>query len=334
MRYSLQKIRLFAALCGLILLILYRDYAIIGAQDGITQCIQVIIPSLFPFFFITAYLNPLLLGISPAFIRRICKHFGIPIGCEGILLLGLVGGYPVGAQSISEAYHRGTICKNQAKILLGYCSNAGPAFIFGVIGQLFDSPIVPWLLWLIQILSALITGLLLPKDRSGKQKTEAKSAISFPQALQKSLQITASVCGWIILFKVIMAIFIIKMPTWVVAKQSYYSGFLELSGGCLLLKGIGDISVRFILCAVFLSFGGICVFMQTISAAVPFGLGLYLPGKLIQTCISILLCLPILLIEGRNPYLCCFILLSCVLCIYLLRRLSRKKCGNYPCYVV
>ena len=69
---------------------------------------------------------------------------------------------------------------------------------------------------------------------------------------------------------------------------TFIAGILELSNGCILLTQIHSEAVRFILCSGFLSFGGICVLMQTASVTDSLGLGLYIPGKIIQTAISIL----------------------------------------------
>ena len=316
----------------LLILIFNANTSAEGAQEGLSLCIQTIIPSLFPFFLLTTYLNPMLWSVSPVFTRRLCKQLAIPKGCEGILMLGLIGGYPVGAQSISEAYRAGKISKQQAQIFMGYCNNAGPAFIFGVAGRLFTSPIAAWLLWLIHVLSALLTGFILPKVHSGNIESKNIYTITFTQAFQKSIWVTASVCGWIIVFKVLLAILIARLPSSLNSLQLYWGGILELSGGCLALNEITSYSLCFILSSAFLSFGGVCVLMQTISVTSELGLGLYLPGKLIQTAFSILFSLLIIILRDKsalhaNVLWTLIPLSSATICV--LSYICRKRYGNH-----
>jgi len=71
--------------------------------------------------------------------------------------------------------------------------------------------------------------------------------------------------------------------------QVIVSGFLELSNGCIRLAEIESEGLRFLLAAAFLSFGGICVTLQTASVAEGLSMKLYFPGKLLHCSISILL---------------------------------------------
>ena len=67
------------------------------------------------------------------------------------------------------------------------------------------------------------------------------------------------------------------------------SGIIELSNGCIMLSVIQNPSLRFFLVSAFLSFGGICVTMQTQTVCGRLGLGMYPLGKILQTIFSILL---------------------------------------------
>ena len=136
----------------LIVFIIDPNTASSGVAEGIDMCLKVIIPSLFPFFVVSTYLNAILFGYPIPAIQCIAKLLQIPIGGESILLLGLIGGYPVGAKLIADLYYTNKIDKQTAHILLGYCNNAGPAFIFGIAGaafaslvtQIFTSIILPY----------------------------------------------------------------------------------------------------------------------------------------------------------------------------------------------
>lgn len=330
MKRRMKKASAILAVGVMFLLILDTQTATAGAAEGIELCIKVLIPSLFPFFIVTTYLNASLTGLRIPGLRTIGKFLNFPTGSESVLLLGLLGGYPVGAQLIADAYAEGKISKRNAQILLGYCSNAGPAFIFGVTSTLFHSLRVSFILWGILILSALITGVILPKPEETSALYQKESNISVVAALKKSIITCASVCGWVVTFKIIMA-YLVRL-TGNNARMIYLAGLLELSNGCLLLTQIVNNATRFILCSAFLSFGGICVLMQTASVTDSLGLGLYIPGKLIQTSVSVLaasLLSFVLFSEVNLPLIhVVFFGLICILILIAVRTYAEKSCGN------
>ena len=66
-------------------------------------------------------------------------------------------------------------------------------------------------------------------------------------------------------------------------------GLLELSNGCCELLSVSDVALRFVICSGLLSFGGLCVTMQTVSVTPGLSLRDYFLGKLLQTAFSVLL---------------------------------------------
>ncbi len=283
---------LTAIVCGICMLTVILDTktAINGAMEGIELCIYTLIPSLFPLFVLSIPVSNALTGIRIPFMKPVCRLCEIPEGAESLFLLGILGGYPVGAQAITHACEAKQLSPNAARRLMGFCSNAGPAFLFGIAGSLFTSAYVPWLLWLIHIVSALIVGMVLPGKGNSSCTLNKTAGLSIPQALEKSIRIMASVCGWVILFKVILE-FCERWFLWLLPKmlQTIFCGILELSNGCISLHGIAFESERFILCAAFLGFGGLCVAMQTVSVTASIGTGMYFPGKAMQAILSIVL---------------------------------------------
>ena len=274
----------------MILLIIHPKTATTAIQEGIDLCISVVIPSLFPFFFISALLNNLLTGMRIPGLNRLCKLLRIPEGGEALILLGLLGGYPVGAKMIGQAYEDGKLETDSAKCMLSYCNNAGPAFIFGIASNLFPSILYPFLLWFIHILSAILTGLILPKPTQPKVSLNKSNSMTVTDALQNSIKVTAIVCGWIIIFKVILAyIFLgtaVQQINWV---KVLIGGFVELSNGCIQLTQMDTPFLQFILCSCYLAFGGLCVLLQTSSVIGDLDIRPYLSGKCIQLFISMLL---------------------------------------------
>lgn len=275
---------------GLLVLILDAKTALGGAKDGVSLCLYTVIPSLFPFFVLSILLNSSLSNVNVGFLRPLGRLCGIPAGGESLLLLGMLGGYPVGAQCISEAYRSKRLNRRDAHRMLGFCSNAGPAFIFGMGSCIFESQKALWALWGIHVLSALLVGVLLPNKSCGSCSLSQSERITVSQALEKGIKSIAVVCGWVVLFRVLLA-FVQRWFLWLLPAelQVFTIGILELSNGCYELTDLTSQGMRFILCAGMLGFGGVCVAMQTISVSKELGTGLYFPGKVLQCVLSLFL---------------------------------------------
>lgn len=282
------------ASAGMIALILDSKTALSGAAEGIDLCLKTVIPSLFPFFFLSALLTGSLLGGNTQVFRPLGKLCGIPTGAEGILIAGLIGGYPVGAQCISQAYATGLVQKSDARRMLGFCSNAGPAFLFGISGTIFNNKAVPFVLWMIHILSALTVGAILPGKSKNRICHNQVPLSQTGQSIHTSLRSMGLVCGWVIVFRILI-VFARRWFLWLLPRdiQVFVTGCLELTNGYLSLIDIPSDYLRFTMASVFLALGGICVGLQTQSITGQAGLdtGLYFPGKLLQAVISMTLSL-------------------------------------------
>ena len=289
MRKISKAIGIFSAV-GLFILILDSKTTIEGCQDGIQLCLKTIIPALFPFFVISSVVCESLQGEKIAVLRPLGKLCKVPSGAESLLLLGFLGGYPVGAKNIVIAVQSGGLDKEDARRMLGFCNNAGPAFIFGMTGSLFESRYIPWVLWLIHILTALVVGSILPGNQKSTCKLIKTTDINIAEEIIASVRAMANVCGWVIVFRIILTFlqkwFFFLLPPEICA---WISGLTELSNGIILLQMVRNAGLRFILCAGLLGFGGLCVAMQTVSITGRLGAGFYFPGKIAQCCLSIII---------------------------------------------
>lgn len=276
-----------SAAVAMVILILDTRTAISGALAGLDLCVKSILPSLFPFCVLAKLINSSILGCSIPGLRWLGKMCGIPDGSESILVLSFLGGYPVGAQCIDDAFRNKFISHKDAQRMLGFCNNAGPAFLFGILGGLFESKVVLWGLLFIHITSAILVGMIIPGKSHKKCASFKAKSISLPAAIEASVRTMALVCGWVILFRVVMQ-FCDRWFLWSLDAvfASIFTGFLELSNGCISLYSLDSYGVRYVLSACLLSFGGVCVAMQTVSVTQRIGKTLYLPGKILQTCIA------------------------------------------------
>ena len=279
----------FLPALGIVILILDTKTALAGTSEGLSLCFQTLIPSLMPFIFLSILLTNSLLGKANPILSHLAGICHMESGTESLLLIGLLGGYPVGAQSIGTAYTAGQIEKKQAERMLAFCNNAGPAFLFGVIGCAFSDPIYPWLLWGVHVVSALLVAMIFPRGEYARASISS-APISVISAMQLTIKAMATVCGWVILFRTLLSI-LNRWVLWVfpVPVQVLIAGIFELANGCVQLSLIPSENARFVVASAMLSLGGLCVAMQTISVTSGLSCKNYFCGKAVQTVFSVLL---------------------------------------------
>ena len=252
------------ALCGLGIFVLILDSptALSGAAEGVDLCLKTLIPGLFPFFVLSGLLTSALPG-------------------GGLVLAGILGGYPVGARNAAQAWQSGQLSRDDAERMTVLYNCPGPAFIFGVAGQMFSVRETS-VLWAIYLTSVGALWFLLPK---AKPSSKAPKSLTLPESVHRSLGAMASVCGWVVLMRTVLAVLerwvLWLLPTW---GRAAVCGALELTNGMLMLAGVEE-KLRFVLAAGMLGFGGICVAMQTLGVTRGLSFQRYFPGKILQCCI-------------------------------------------------
>ena len=283
-------------LCG-VLLWLLRDAQEVraAAARALSLCTGTVIPALFPFLVISSLLIALGFGewLAPHFSGLMTPLFRLPGQASGPLLLGLVGGYPIGAQSAAELYQQGLLTKNETERLLAFCNNSNPIFLISVLGSgVFGSVRAGVWLWLIHLLSALLTGLLFRggKAPARREKVRAVSCrtVSLPAAVVSSVRSAAngmlSVCAFVTLFYVLVSPLAERsglLPTALV-------GLVELFSLTPLLTAD---RFGFLLAAGCAGWGGLSVLCQTVAVLDGSGLSLKncFRGKAVQGALSALL---------------------------------------------
>ena len=277
------------AILAMLILIFFSKTAIAGGQEGIEICLRTVIPSLFPFILAAQYLCGNLSGQNIKILRPLEKLCRVPEGSGGLLISGFLGGYPVGASSVYSAWKSGQLTRFQGQRMLGFLNNAGPAFIFGMGAALFANPLIPWVAWGGHILCAVFTATLLPGEKDAPQIENGSREVTMVHCLKNTIQVLAQVCGWVILFRMILAFLFSIFGGATPEIKAIIAGTLELTNGCLLLKTIPDEWVRYLLFTLFLNMGGLCVAMQTISVVGDLGIGMYWRGKVMQALLGSLL---------------------------------------------
>ena len=293
---SWQRSGLCLMLCGVLVWFLADAPEIrAAAAEALALCAGSVIPALFPFLVLSTLLVSLGFGewLSPYLAGLMTPLFRQPGLASGALVLGLVGGYPIGARTAAELYRRRLLTEDEARRLLTFCNNSNPVFLISVLGAgVFGSVRTGVWLWLIHLLSALLVGLLFRGGGDGKPArvppAPAPAAVSFPAAFVGAVGSAAgamvSICGFVTFF------YVLAKPLSALGGHLAPAlvGLIELFSLTPLLP---PDRLGFVLAAGISGWGGLSVLCQT--AAVLDGTGLplipCLLGKALQGLLSALL---------------------------------------------
>ena len=284
------------ALGGVLVLFLAEaGFVRAAAAEALSLCARSVIPALFPFLVVSSLLLSLGLGelLSPMLAGLMEPLFRVDGVGSSALLLGLVGGYPIGAKTAADLYRGGRLSRPEAERLLAFCNNSNPVFLISVLGVgVFGSVRAGVWLWLIHLLSALLTGLLFRnhggpawRQAGGTAAFQAVSlSAAFVAAVRESLSGMLSVCAFVTFFYV-LARPLASLGGWL---GPVLVGLTELFSLTPLLR---PDHFGFILASAMAGWGGLSVLCQT--AAVLEGSGLRLQscaaGKAVQGLLAGLL---------------------------------------------
>lgn len=277
-------LRLIVCSLSIVVLILDSKTALLAAQDGINICIKTIIPAVFPFMFIGKQFISIAADLQFRPIERLLR---LPPGSSGYFLCGLFCGYPVGAKLIHDGFLEHRLSKEDSTRMICFCNNASPAFVIGILSSLFSSCIIGFAAWLIQILCAICTGFILPAQGTTSTTQHSYIKQSEHDVMLDILRSVANVCGWVILFKLILA-YLHRWFLWILPQftQVFLSGILELTNGLCMLEYINSDALRFVMASVMLALGGFCVLLQTHGVAPTFQMSYYFLGKLMYAALA------------------------------------------------
>lgn len=135
-----------------------------AVTDALFLCSSAVIPSLFPFLVFSSFIaKTSLLEKLGALMSPITKAlFGLSGNCGPVILMSLIGGFPVGPHMAAELCKEQKISKKEAGLLCLFSINAGPAFVIGTVGySMLGSIKAGVLLYTSMIISSLLLGLML-----------------------------------------------------------------------------------------------------------------------------------------------------------------------------
>lgn len=306
-----------ALLAAVAALVLFPKESIAAASNGLSLCLNVIIPSLFPFFVLSTLIVQL--GIA-RHLGRVLEPvmrtlFNVSGACSAAFVMGFIGGYPVGAKTVIALYENGSCSKAEAERLLSFCNNSGPAFILGVVGAgVFSSSAVGLLLYLTHTLASVCVGLIFRRWGGGKKKSSPSQlpaaaarrfTPAFVDSVKSSFQTTLNICGFVIFFTIFIKLLFLSgfLPFLASGIGAVFSplgfdkawaerlltGAIELTSGVWSLQGAAsELSRSMAMAAFMLGWAGLSIHCQVLSFIGASGLSVrtYIYGKILQGCIA------------------------------------------------
>ncbi|MBO8159448.1 sporulation integral membrane protein YlbJ [Thermosyntropha sp.] len=300
-----------------------------ASADGFKLWYSVLLPALLPFFIAAELLvslkftNFLSLILEPV-MRPL---FRLPGSSALVIVMGFTSGFPVGAILSKKLYDSKMLTEEETERLVSFTNNSSPLFIIGAIGVgMLSAPILGYLLAFSHYAANLLVGLVLKFKAPLPLKTAAPPALRFNEALktiseipshgigrlvgdavQNSINNILTIAGFIIIFSVftrmliiwgIMDIFahsIVKILSF--TGLNYHAaygigiGIFEITLGTKTVAASNiDIISQLIIISILLSFSGLSIIAQVMSAVAgtKVRLAFYLKARFMQMLFSAL----------------------------------------------
>ncbi|MBR6045205.1 MAG: hypothetical protein IKP47_06180 [Ruminococcus sp.] len=273
----MQRIKHCAAAAAVLLimtgLIVYGRETSEAAVTAIKRCVYVIVPSLFAFM---AFSNLMISTGAAGYISRLTDMpfrilLGIPKGTSALFLISNIAGYPVGASMLSETVSTGRLDKRSAEVMSIYCYAAGPAFIIntvglGIFGRTSAGTAILFSVISTNLVLAAAVNRIYKPGSASIPAAKPDAAASLTGAVAKAGEAMIKMCGIIILFSAVTAMFQAfagdKLPSG--SARVFLLSALEITN----LTSLKDISGAALpITAVTVGFGGVSVIAQLMSAA-------------------------------------------------------------------
>ncbi len=258
--------------------------------SSLKRCALQVIPSIFPMLVISRTLYPEISQI-PSFAKRIISPiFSIPTALCDIALCGILCGFPVAAIIAAEKYKNQEISRDEFAFFLPYFNNASPSFtIFFTGGCILSSYTLGAVIYILN-LAAVITLLKIQKTSVKREYTNNIYISSdLTSVIRSSSHTMIEICGFVVFFSAVCSVVLVVasavgIPMYV---TSLFCGIIEITCGQQMLNN-ANLFVKFILCTIINSFGGLSSFFQVRSVADECGISSarYLLSKMMISAIS------------------------------------------------
>ena len=287
----------YTALLLLVILLMESERMADAARASLTLCARSLIPALLVPLVLSGILSAYGGAISLPGGRLFTKAFHLPCGGLSPFLLGALCGFPIGVKTAAELYDTGLYTEEDAMRVAALSANTGPAFAVAGVGiSFFGSARVGWCLYLIQLLSAVILGVINAKKHPLPQISEEIANntlhISFSDILYRSSLSLLTVTGTVTFFGTFCGLFSFFMPK---SATAVIAAFLEVGNGAYYASRLPS-AIGIPLAAFAISFSGISVLFQNAALLAPRRIPIapIVSRKLLQGALAMLITLLLL----------------------------------------
>ncbi|WP_407384069.1 hypothetical protein [Ruminococcus sp.] len=284
-------IKALTAALGIYISIRYAAECTEGIKKGIMFCLEVLIPSLFLFMVLSSYLvrSGLIQALSKPFGSLTRSLFRLPPPSLPVILLSMIGGYPIGARSAALLYEEGQLSASEAEKTACIAVCAGPGFLINYVGNaLLHHTSAGTILLISEIAGVLITGLMVgrwmhsdpPIRRTFLHHHKQNSLLI--RCVSDASYAAYRMCGMVILGAACIEVIGSLSPD--AAVTDLLSAAIEITGGCQRLCGHYPLYGI----AFFIGFGGLSVHGQIFAGMgeIPVNKALFFLFRIIQGIIA------------------------------------------------
>ena len=254
--------------------------------DGLNLFFACVLPSLFPFFIITACFSSLkitgkLSNLCSPLSKRLFNTNGSAFYA---LFISLISGYPMGSKVVSDLKNCGALSNSESVRASAFCSTSSPMFLISSVGAfMFNDVLFGVCLFLSHLLSAITIGVIFSFYKR-KDKPQNTNFIFSPQKVDDFLGKTVFsavnsaliVGGMITLFYLItQTLLSLNVLSPVInfvdlfikneqVSKGLVLGFFECTQGLKSVASMGVSLPTLFACAIICGFGGLSVIFQSL----------------------------------------------------------------------
>lgn len=267
---------------------------------AVSDCLEIIVPSLFAFTALAIFLQ------KSGLYRIALKPLSFPLSkllrldeelCA-VLILANVGGYPVGVKLLSELKKQGRISGDDAARMMCCCFGSGPGFIVGIVGvNVFGSAAAGLMLFGACFAGSLvIAAFVRTRGEIAIKPAETRFSLdsaSFIDSIVIAAKTLFTVCAMIVGFSVVAAflrtIGVNTLFERLFGDSAIFPALLEVTR----IKEMPFSSAAMPICAALLSFGGVCVLLQIKALSNSIALRKFVISRAAAAAISAIVALPL-----------------------------------------
>ena len=260
-----KMIALFLIAGGCYLCLRYTQECADGIKKGILFCVEVLVPSLYAFMTLSSAVirSGVAVSLSRPFGKISRSLFRLPSSGLAVILLSILGGYPVGARCASLLFEQGSISRSDAEKVANIAVCAGPGFLINYVGTaLLGNRQIGIILLCAEITGVLLTGVIVGRTMRSTPLSHPhpSNGIESNNLLIHSVadasRATFHMCGMVVICTAMIAVIGKISPDERITDIA--SAIIEITEGCHRMCG----SYPLYIIVFFIGFGGISVHLQ------------------------------------------------------------------------